>query len=60
MEAGTIIGGMFLKRFIDDTPWVHMDIAGTAWGQDPKGHLRGGLATGAGVRVLTQMLMDWK
>ncbi len=31
-EAGTITAGCFLKRFIEnDTPWVHLDIAGTAW-----------------------------
>ena len=30
-EAGSIIGGAFLKEFVGDTPWVHLDIAGTAW-----------------------------
>jgi leucyl aminopeptidase len=30
-EAGTIIGGLFLKEFVGDTPWVHLDIAGPAW-----------------------------
>jgi len=29
--AGTITAGAFLKEFVGDTPWVHMDIAGTAW-----------------------------
>ncbi|MGC8845704.1 MAG: leucyl aminopeptidase, partial [Candidatus Hydrogenedens sp.] len=32
-EASTIVGGVFLKQFIEgDTPWAHIDIAGTAWG----------------------------
>lgn len=30
-EAGTIIGGLFLKEFVGETPWVHLDIAGPAW-----------------------------
>jgi leucyl aminopeptidase len=30
-EAGTIIGGLFLREFVGDTPWVHLDIAGPAY-----------------------------
>ena len=30
--AGTITAGAFLKEFVADTPWCHLDIAGTAWG----------------------------
>lgn len=30
-EAGSIAGGLFLKEFVGDTPWVHLDIAGTAY-----------------------------
>lgn len=56
--AGTIIGGMFLQRFVNDVPWVHLDIAGTAWEMPKKGHLGGG-SSGAGVRILTQMILDW-
>ena len=33
--AGTIVGGAFLKKFAEGYPWVHLDIAGTAW--DVKG-----------------------
>ncbi|MBG7617732.1 MAG: leucyl aminopeptidase, partial [Chloroflexi bacterium] len=29
--AGSTVGAMFLKEFVGDTPWVHLDIAGTAW-----------------------------
>src|SRR5947209_12787482 len=31
-KAGTITAAAFLKEFVDDTPWAHLDIAGTAWG----------------------------
>ena len=30
-KAGTIYAGSFLEEFVDDTPWAHLDIAGTAW-----------------------------
>ncbi len=56
MQAGSIAGGAFLKEFVDDKiPWVHFDIAGTAWGAkttsiDPKGS-----ATGWGVRLVLDM-----
>ncbi|MDX8401106.1 MAG: leucyl aminopeptidase [Mariprofundaceae bacterium] len=55
-EAGTITAACFLSRFVDDLPWAHLDIAGTAWntkGSDlaPKG------ATGAGVRVVLDYLL---
>lgn len=53
-EGGTITGGLFVGTFADGLPWVHFDIAGTAFlskerGVDPKG------ATGVLVRTLT----DW-
>lgn len=56
--AGSIAGAMFLKRFINDVPWVHVDIAGTAWTRKdrpttPKG------ATGFGVRLLDRLVSDY-
>ncbi|MBK9334295.1 MAG: leucyl aminopeptidase [Ignavibacteria bacterium] len=56
-QAGTILAGMFLKRFIGDYPWAHLDIAATAMRSsetdyDPKN------ATGSGVRLVTQYLMN--
>ncbi|MBN4054548.1 leucyl aminopeptidase [Nitrospira defluvii] len=54
--AGTITAGLFLKQFVGDVPWVHLDIAGTSWYSDgrhpyiPKG------ATGVGLRLLTEYL----
>ncbi len=52
--AGSIQGGMFLKHFAGDTPWVHLDIAGTAESKKENGiQLKG--ATGAMVRTLVQL-----
>jgi len=56
-EAGSIIGGAFLKEFIGDTPWVHLDIAGTAWTRENKPYIPRG-ATGVGIRLLVKALED--
>jgi len=54
-EAGTIQGAIFLSKFVKHCPWVHLDIAGTAWiDKDKPYHPRG--ATGIGVRLLVQVL----
>ncbi len=55
--AGTITGAAFLRHFVDDTPWVHLDIAGTAWvdsneAYKPKGNV------GMGVRLMTHLVKD--
>lgn len=55
--AGTITGGMFLKRFVKDTPWAHIDIAGTAWSEKDWAYKVKG-ATGAGVRLLVEFLIN--
>jgi leucyl aminopeptidase len=52
-EAGSIYAAEFLKRFTDDRPWVHMDIAGTAWGMKRK--YVGSGASGFGVRTLIEL-----
>ncbi len=49
--AGTIQGGIFLKEFVGDVNWAHVDIAGTAYLEKPKAYFKKG-ATGAGVRFL--------
>lgn len=49
--AGTITAGLFLEKFVDQTPWVHLDIAGTAWLDRPVGALPKG-ATGSHVKTL--------
>jgi leucyl aminopeptidase len=52
-KASSITAAEFLRRFVDDRPWVHMDIAGTAWGMD-RSYVRKG-ASGFGVRTLIEL-----
>jgi len=52
-DAGSIYGAEFLKPFVDGRPWVHMDIAGTAWGM--KRNYVGNGASGFGVRTLIEL-----
>ena len=49
--GGTIAGAAFLSFFAGDTPWAHLDIAGTAWGGIAKDYYRSG-ASGTAVRTL--------
>jgi len=53
-----ITAAAFLSNFVGDYPWVHMDIAGTAWVDKPTAYAPKG-ATGIGVRLLVQALRDW-
>jgi len=55
-EAGTVAGGMFLKEFVGDTPWVHLDIAGTAWPSKGKPYRPDG-PTGAGVATMVRLVL---
>jgi leucyl aminopeptidase len=58
-EAGASTAAAFLDAFVGDTPWVHLDIAGTGWsGRSGAYQPRG--ATGVGVRLLVELLSDWK
>ncbi len=57
--AGAIIGAIFLSKFVDKTPWVHLDIAGPAFIEKEKPLLPKG-GSGVGIRLLIQMLRDWK
>jgi leucyl aminopeptidase len=56
--AGSITAALFLQRFVRDTPWAHLDIAGVAWKKPssvatiPEG------ASGFGVRLLNQLVAD--
>ena len=52
--AGSITAAMFLKEFTGGLPWVHMDIAGTAWIEDPKPYLGKG-PSGVAVRTLAEL-----
>ena len=56
-DAGSITAAQFLQRFVNKTPWVHLDIAGTAWSKKdaptvPKG------ATAFGVRLLERFIAE--
>ncbi|HSQ24442.1 MAG TPA: leucyl aminopeptidase, partial [Pyrinomonadaceae bacterium] len=56
-KAGTITAAAFLKEFAEDTPWAHLDIAGTAWG-DPATPYRSKGPTGVAVRTLIEFI-EW-
>lgn len=56
--AGTIAGGVFLREFVEETPWAHIDIAGTAWWDKDRPHLPKG-PSGYGVRLLLDLLEGW-
>ena len=56
--AGTIAGGVFLQEFVDDTPWCHLDIAGTAWGPKEPSYQPSIGATGVGVRLVYEFIED--
>lgn len=56
--AGSITAALFLQRFVNKTPWAHIDIAPTAWKKDSKSPTQPDGATGFGVRLLNQMVAD--
>jgi leucyl aminopeptidase len=56
-KAGTIVGGTFLKSFVGDTPWAHLDIAGSAWELDREYVGKG--ASGYGVRLLVELAKSY-
>jgi leucyl aminopeptidase len=55
--AGAITGALFIKEFAGDLPWVHMDIAGTAWAEEAKPYQPKG-PTGVAVRTLVELALD--
>jgi leucyl aminopeptidase len=56
--GGAITAAWFLREFAEDTPWVHLDIAGTAWLDDAAPHLAKG-PTGVCVRTFAQLAARW-
>jgi leucyl aminopeptidase len=52
-QAGSIVAAEFLKRFVGDVPWAHLDIAGTAWDLGRAYAAKGG--SGWGVRLLVEL-----
>ncbi len=57
-EAGTITAAMFLRQFVGDTPWAHLDIACTMQAKSTKGEQVKGM-TGAGTRALIAFLQAY-
>jgi leucyl aminopeptidase len=57
--GGAITAAMFLKEFADPTPWIHLDIAGTAWLDDSKPFLAKG-PTGMPLRTMVRLAVDWQ
>ena len=56
-HAGSITAAQFLQRFVNDTPWVHLDIAGTGMGS-PADEINQGWASGWGVRLLDRLVAE--
>jgi len=59
-DSGVIVGGLFLEHFVDKTPWVHLDIAGTSWNVKRLGYQPNNGATGVGVRLLVDFVQEWQ
>ena len=55
--GGSITGAWFIREFAGDTPWIHLDIAGTAWNDDAKAWLAKG-PTGVSLRTLVHLVMS--
>jgi leucyl aminopeptidase len=56
--GGAITAAMFLKEFAEDTPWIHLDIAGTAWMEENKAWIAQG-PSGIAVRSLVEFVKDF-
>ena len=56
--GGAITAAMFLKEFAEETPWIHLDIAGTAWMEEQKPWIAKG-PSGIGLRSLVQFVKDF-
>ena len=58
-DGGAITAAMFLKEFTGETPWVHLDIAGTAWLEENKPYMAKG-PTGVLVRSFASLAANWR
>jgi leucyl aminopeptidase len=56
--GGAILAAMFLKEFAEDTPWIHLDIAGTAWMDENKPWIAKG-PSGIALRSLVEFVKGW-
>ncbi len=57
--GGASSAAVFLKEFVGDTPWIHVDIAGTAWLDDPKPYMAKG-PTAIPLGTFVRLALDWK
>jgi leucyl aminopeptidase len=57
--GGTLTAGLFLREFVGDVPWAHLDIAGPAFVDGDDGYIAKG-GTGIGVRTLAELLTTFK
>ena len=57
--GGAINAAMFLQEFAEDTPWIHLDIAGTAWMEEQKPWIAKG-PSGIALRSLVQLVKDFQ
>ncbi len=57
-SGGSITAAWFIRDFVDETPWIHLDIAGTAWLDDAKPYMAKG-ATGVGLRTFVRLAETW-
>ena len=58
-QGGSITAAWFLREFADPTPWIHLDIASTAWLDDGKAWMSKG-PSGVAVRSFVQLALDWQ
>jgi leucyl aminopeptidase len=56
--GGAVTAAMFLKEFVDNTPWIHLDIAGTAWIEDNKPWIAKG-PSGIAVRSIVEFAREF-
>ncbi|WP_028582230.1 leucyl aminopeptidase [Desulfogranum japonicum] len=57
--GGAITAACYLQEFVGDTPWAHLDIAGTAWDFTEKSYVPKG-PSGTGTRTLVELVREWK
>jgi leucyl aminopeptidase len=57
--GGALTAGLFLREFVGDIPWAHLDIAGPARSEEDEGYLQKG-GTGFGVRTLVEAVMGFR
>jgi len=56
--GGAVTAAMFLKEFVEETPWIHLDIAGTAWVEDSKSWIAKG-PSGIAVRSIIELARNF-